>query len=135
MPPPGIPTIVLSEVETGDEWITALDLGKVLVSERNRQHWSWVASFDARRAAAGLRLPVLLVFGERDHLLPLPATVSAWTDSLARAGNADFSVRIFAGAGHDIRVGGQSHGVGGRWAPGYLDLLGDWITARGGSTD
>lgn len=124
---------IARELEAGGSWAAALGLDRVLVSERYRRHWSWVATFDPRGLTTGLRVPVLLVFGEEDHLLPLRQTVAAWTASLAEAENPDFSVRVFPAAGHGLRVGGGPHGHGGTWAPGYLDLLAEWLAARGGT--
>lgn len=124
---------IARELAGGGSWATALGLERVLVSENYRPYWSWVATFDPRPIASELRIPVLLVLGGEDHLIPLRESVAAWTASLARAGNPDFAIRIFAAANHDIRIGGGPHG-GGAWAPGYLDLLGGWVASRGGAS-
>jgi len=122
-------------LELGGAWAEVLDLERVLVSERNRHHWSWVATFDPREVAPRLRVPVLLVFGAEDGLLPLRSTVTAWADSLTRERITDLRVKIFPSAGHDLRIGGSHHTAGAAWAPGYLELLGDWIHALTGTAD
>lgn len=66
--------------------------------------------------------PVLAIFGERDHLLPVAESVAVYERALARAGNRNVTIRIFPDANHRIQLDGT-----GKFAPGYLDTLTDWL--------
>ena len=126
---------IAQALEAGEPWSEALGLERVLVSGRNRSNWSWVATFDPRPIASSLRIPILLVFGGNDHLIPLEGTIAAWTDSLTRAGNTEFDIEVFPEAGHGIRIGDEHHEAGSGWAPGYPEVVGEWIRARSGGAD
>jgi uncharacterized protein len=72
--------------------------------------------------------PVLAVFGANDDLLPVDASVALFEEGLARAGNSDVTVIVFADADHFLRVQDPPG-----YAPGYLETLSDWVRARGGA--
>jgi len=82
---------------------------------RNAQH-----PFDPPPALERITCPVLAIFGEHDSLVPVEQSVEIFKRTLA--GNDDVTIRIFSGADHRIQVGGPL-----TFAPGYLDLLGDWL--------
>jgi acylglycerol lipase len=74
-----------------------------------------------RRAAARLTLPLLLLQGEADKMIDVPAT-RRWFDRLAVE---DKTYRAYAGAGHTLDFEPDR-------APYLADLLG-WVAARAGS--
>lgn len=69
--------------------------------------------------------PVLAIFGERDLLLPVEASVAAVERALAKAGNHDVTIRVFPHADHLICTT-QPNG----YASGYLDAMTSWILQR-----
>src|SRR5215218_2362439 len=73
------------------------------------------------RAGAGLTLPLLLLQGEADKMIDVPAT-RRWFDRLAVE---DKTYRAYAGAGHTLDFEPDR-------APYLADLLG-WLSARTGS--
>jgi len=87
---------------------------------RNHQH-----PYDPVTALAHVHCPLLAVFGNRDVLTPVDASVRIFQEALSRAGNPDVTIRVFPGADHRIRVDDPP-----AFAPGYLDLLRDWLRAR-----
>jgi acylglycerol lipase len=74
-----------------------------------------------RRAGAGLTLPLLLLQGEADKMVDVPAT-RRWFDRLEVE---DKTYRAYAGAGHTLDFEPDR-------APYLADLLG-WVAARAGS--
>jgi pimeloyl-ACP methyl ester carboxylesterase len=66
-----------------------------------------------------IRVPVLLLYGERDDVVPVPASASRIEEALRAAGNPNVTVRIFAGENHTI-AGSQE----------FLDLMVSWIATQ-----
>lgn len=60
------------------------------------------ASFelDPTRVWRRVRQPVLLVYGDRDRVVPPQASATIVADALERAGNRAYSVRVIPGANH-----------------------------------
>ena len=106
---------VLPDRETWDYWHTRggmpdLDFDPVPVWER-------------------VHCPVLLIWGERDTVLPVPEVVEHTEAAFARANNSDFMARVFPGAKHGIELEDT-----GEFAPGYLELISNWTRERVGLT-
>lgn len=78
--------------------------------------------FDPAAALERITCPVLALFGERDPLVPVDESVRVYREALARAGNPDVTIRVFAGADHVISIG-DPPGL----AAGYRELLGEWL--------
>jgi pimeloyl-ACP methyl ester carboxylesterase len=87
---------------------------------RNLQH-----PYEPVTALERISCPVLAIFGERDPLVPVDDSMRIFDESLARAGNDDVTIRIFAGADHRIRRDDLNG-----FAGGYLDTMTDWLRAR-----
>lgn len=115
----------------GERWLEVLGLERVLVSDANRPHWSWVATFDPRPAIERMTFPVLLLFGGLDASTPTELSVARWREGLDAAGNEDVTIEVFPDAGHGITVGGHSaKGEANRFAEGYPEIVLDWIVRR-----
>jgi dienelactone hydrolase len=65
--------------------------------------------------------PVLSLYGTMDPSIPFVESTQTLTSALAAAGNDDYTIRFLGGADHAMRV------HGGRYAPGYLETLANWI--------
>ncbi|MEM9615111.1 MAG: alpha/beta fold hydrolase [Actinomycetota bacterium] len=76
--------------------------------------------FDPCAALARVECPILAVYGALDALLPPWRGAEETGVALASAPTTDAAVVVFPTGDHRIR-----HGDG-TFAPGYLDLLGDW---------
>ena len=95
--------------------------------------WTLQMEYDPMPAIERVTCPVLAVFGELDTSTPVAATVAAFHKGLRKAGNSDYTIKVFPGADHALlvwpRPGDQAH-----WpvlAAGYLDTLTTWIISRG----
>ncbi len=81
--------------------------------------------YDPAAWLAQVRCPVLAIFGAADLLLPVDRSFAVYCHGLAQAGNADVTINVFPGAGHLITLS-----KGDELAPGYLELLAQWLTQR-----
>ena len=81
-----------------------------------------------------LRVPVLVVFGERDELVPAAASAALIGAALKSGGNPDATVRTFSRANHEIRLSPEG-GEPFDWpkaAPGYVEAMLAWARAHAG---
>ncbi len=90
-----------------------------------------------------IRCPVLAIFGERDTIVNGKQSAQVYGAALKQAGNADVTITTLPGADHALflsETGGMkemqqsllkpaSEKV---FAPGYLDLIADWVQHRFG---
>lgn len=113
----------------GKVWFDYVRVDRILpASEDGRRTWSWVANWDPRPLMEKITIPVLLLFGGQDTETPATLSAERWRQSLARAGNERFTIRMFPEAGHAIRTG--HHGAQGErppFADGYHAALDDWL--------
>jgi len=81
--------------------------------------------YDPRVALRALSVPALFIFGEKDTVVPVEASVAIIRATLTTAGHHDFSIIVFPGADHGLSV----MSVDGRdtLAPGYLDAIDGWL--------
>ena len=110
-------------------WYPYVSIHNILVSEENRPAWSWVASYKPINDIKKIHFPVLLLFGDSDTENPTQIAVSKWKEGLNRANNRDFTVKIFPGANHGLRIGAH-HGPGmgfPKYAEGHLETQLDWL--------
>lgn len=77
--------------------------------------------YEPRMTLRRIRCPFLAIYGGRDVLVPAWRGAEDTGRGLEEAGNRDAMVVVFAAGDHRIR---DASGEG--FAPGYLDLLGDW---------
>jgi pimeloyl-ACP methyl ester carboxylesterase len=103
-------------------------------------YWKLTASFyfyDPAPTIQSLHCPVLFVFGELDAPKGVQedlTNLKAWAE---KAGNQNFAIKVFPGAGHNLFVG-ESDYVATiirdrlRYTPGYLDFMRDWIVLHAG---
>ncbi len=69
--------------------------------------WDWydrVGNYDNASAWSAVRVPVLLLFGSDDALVPAQASITQTTAILKSHGNDRVFVRVFPGADHTLRV-------------------------------
>jgi pimeloyl-ACP methyl ester carboxylesterase len=104
-----------------------------------------MVEFDPGPVWEKVRCPVLAIYGEKDTSLPAEKSLPIIRRGLEVAGNRDATIRVFPGADHGLRnsvTGGPKEareppkatapGAGRDFAPGYLDLMTDWLTERFG---
>lgn len=104
----------------------AEQLDRVLPSEENRPNWSWVATWDPAPHIETLKMPILLMFGDRDTDQPTAVAVARWREGLAKAGNDSVTLMVFPGAGHGIRMSDEHTGRA-PFADGYAEAMLGWL--------
>jgi pimeloyl-ACP methyl ester carboxylesterase len=79
-----------------------------------------------------LRCPLLVIFGGKDDDGPLLQTEIGPLLTAMQANGKRSQLEIFPSAGHDLRVVPESGEPWdfGKFAPGYLQLLGSWVDAK-----
>lgn len=119
----------LAEIRTTRLSPLADELGPIIPStEEGRRNWSWVGSYDPIPDIERVRIPVLLLFGDRDTDHPTELAVTRWQDGLAAAGNDQLTLRVFPGAGHGIRMREGYSGSGrAPFADGYMEFQLEWL--------
>ena len=82
-------------------------------------------AYEPLEALARVRCPFLAVFGALDVLVPVWESARLCSQAIRDAENPDATVVVFPRGNHRIQLEGT-----GRFVPGYLDLLGDWVLHR-----
>ena len=96
--------------------------------------WYWRGrTLDPLPAWRALRVPALVVFGAADELLPSTPSAANIERALREGGNPDHTLKIFPAANHALKT--LPLVAGGTWdwpraAPGYLELMTDWMRAH-----
>jgi pimeloyl-ACP methyl ester carboxylesterase len=94
--------------------------------------WSWyrqVGNFDNSAAWQSTGVPVLLVYGQRDEVVPVTESIDAIRALLVSRHN-DPTVRIFASADHTLHIPPSAPDGWPHNAPGFPAILVDWIKAH-----
>ena len=99
-----------------------------------REHWLWgyyrgTGNFVALRSWETIRVPVLLVYGERDQLIPAGESIRKIEGALRRAGNTRYTAILLPRAAHNLTVTPEPGEPFDWWrvAPGFPALLTAWV--------
>ncbi len=100
-------------------------------------HWVWdfyklIGNFDPLPYWEKVRVPVLLVYGEKDQLVSVHDSIVRITSALEKAGNRRYGALILPRAGHDFMIETEP-GEPFQWrrvAPGFADQVAAWIRLR-----
>jgi uncharacterized protein len=94
-------------------------------------YWAFskqIADYNAATYWRDVRVPVLLLYGENDQRVPVRESITNIETALRAANNLRYTVKVFPGANHTLRVTPAS-GSGFAWPrnpPGYLETLTQW---------
>jgi len=102
-----------------------------------RDSWFWafyqrIANYNAADQWARVTVPSLVIYGERDALVPVSRSIAAIERALGRAANKDHTILILPRASHTLNIGPEP-GEPFEWSrlsPGYPELLTAWIAQR-----
>lgn len=105
---------------------TARWLDNLAIPEDNSWIWAWYANYgnyDNSSAWATISVPVLILFGGQDELVPSRQTVDQTVEILKSHGNAKVTARIFADADHTVHVPPRSADGWPTLPHGYPDII------------
>lgn len=109
------------------------DYAQDYASLSSARFW-WLAAFhyDPMPILEHLTMPVLGLFGDKDLSFPIPAVVDSMRAAFRRAGNKDVTLKVFAGAEHQLMV---PQAYAGRTlrrvvTPEYMPTLVEWVRSR-----
>jgi pimeloyl-ACP methyl ester carboxylesterase len=102
-----------------------------------KDNWFWayyrrIADYDASLHWRKVKVPALLVYGERDELVPVGRSIASADRALNAAGNPDYTILVLPRADHALNIRPEP-GAPFEWfrlAPGYPELLVAWIKRR-----
>ncbi|WP_410659110.1 alpha/beta hydrolase family protein [Amycolatopsis sp. lyj-112] len=86
------------------------------------------AGYDPVPVLEKVRQPVLGLWGELDRLTPPGEAVRIFRETLERKGNRQYTLKVFPQAQHGLRNTTDGFDKLDGYAPGYLDLVGTWVT-------
>jgi uncharacterized protein len=100
-------------------------------------HWLYdfykkTGNYDPLPLWEKLRVPVLLIYGEKDRLIPVSQSIVNIERALKRAGNKDYSIVILPRAAHNFNIS-PDPGQPFEWAqvaPGFAEIVTAWINQR-----
>jgi dienelactone hydrolase len=88
--------------------------------------------FDPAKIWEKVTVPVLAIWGKEDLLVPAERSCEIFENALKRAGNKDYTLKIFSNSGHGLSVvrGNDEPWDWYRMAPGYQELMVSWLQQR-----
>ena len=109
-------------------WVDAL-----AIPDDSSWVWRWYAKVgndDNRAAWAHVTVPVLLLYGGDDEVVPTYESIETIRRILRSNGNHAVTVRVLPHADHTLRIPPSDSNGWLRYAPGFPAVLRDWIDAR-----
>jgi dienelactone hydrolase len=99
-----------------------------------RWNWDNVFSYDPLPVLAQLNVPMLVLYGELDSVVPPKVHKARMEQAVREAGKHDVTIREFARANHGffeaITGGRQEQPNLGNFVAGYFEARTDWVRAR-----
>ncbi|KFZ81883.1 hypothetical protein ED92_16680 [Amycolatopsis sp. MJM2582] len=90
------------------------------------------AGYDPVPVLEKVRQPVLGLWGELDRLTPPGEAVRIFRETLDRAGNRQYTLKVFPQAQHGLRRTTDGFDKLDGFAPGYLELVANWVNGTKG---
>ena len=102
-----------------------------------KENWYWsffrrIADYNAADYWTKVTVPALVIYGERDLLVPVAKSVYNVDHALNKAGNKDYTIILLPRASHAFNIEPET-GQRFEWShlsPGFPDLLTAWINQR-----
>ncbi len=93
------------------------------------------ADYDPTPVLESIRQPVLGIWGELDRLTPPGDSLRGFQEAFDRVGKTNYTLRTLPGAQHGGFTTTDGFDKGEDLAPGYAELMGDWVNALPTSAD
>ncbi|MDQ6788102.1 MAG: lysophospholipase, partial [Acidobacteriota bacterium] len=102
-----------------------------------KDDWFWafyrrIANYNAADYWGKVNVPVLVIYGERDELVPVAKSISNVDRALNKAGNKDYTILVLPRASHAFNIEPEAGQPFEWWhlSAGFPDLLTAWINQR-----
>lgn len=102
-----------------------------------KDNWFWsyykrIADYNAADYWEQVRVPTLVIYGERDMYVPIAQSISSIDRALNKAGNNDYTIIMLPRASHAFNIEPEAGQAFEWWrmASGFPDLLTAWINQR-----
>lgn len=98
-----------------------------------KDHWLWTfwrknINYDPAPVIQKVRVPVLLLFGEKDGGMPVQIGVDRLEQALKTGKTPDYQIKVFPNAGHSLQITDANNRLVS--APGVDELIPEWILKR-----
>src|SRR5882724_768500 len=77
-----------------------------------------------------IKIPVLLLYGEKDLITPPAASVKNIQAALIKAGNSNYKIVMFPNTTHEGHILGKSNDFWDKTTPGYCDTVYNWLKSK-----
>ncbi len=105
--------------------------------ERLQRRWPDMV-YDPIPALAGITVPILSFWGDKDTFLPVPVTVTNFKRAMGKAGNRNYTALVFHNASHSmLRTKTGSSNTGGtetHFVPGLWTMQTNWVLSQARTT-
>jgi len=105
-------------------------LADLAIPDDDNWIWDWYrhyGNYDNRPQWAQIHVPVLILFGGKDALVPVQESISDVVRTLKAHGNSHVAIRVFQDADHTLHVPPASRGEWPHLPKGFPDVLRDFI--------
>ena len=99
--------------------------------------WAWyrlVGNYDNSSAWGNVKVPVLVLFGADDELVPPEESIAETVRILKDHGNRAFAVRVFPGADHTLHVPAGEPGGWPHVVPGFFEAVTSFAQSAGAAS-
>ena len=91
-------------------------------------------TYDPVSALERLHIPILALWGGKDTFVPVPETVAAFKQAMAKSGNKNYIIKIYPTGSHSLlETDTGSPSTGGKetnFSPGVWKLEIDWLRKK-----
>lgn len=120
-------------IKDKDAWVK--ETVSSTISQFNNKWMKFFLSYDPAPALTKIKVPVLVLFGEKDLQVPPKQSQKYIEDALRGGGNSDFVVKVFPNANHLFQEAGtgspnEYSQLPKAFVPGFLETVSDWILQK-----
>lgn len=122
----------ITEKSRGERWLAYTNMSRS--PERLRQVYETSMTYNPVPALEELDVPVLVYWGGKDTYLPVAESMAAFKQAMAKAGNKDYTIKVFPKGRHDLVEGDTGSPSAGarlkKFPEGFWKLQTDWLLRR-----
>ena len=86
--------------------------------------------YDPVPALEKVTCPMLAIWGEKDVVVPVEKSVKVFDEALKRAGNEDFTLKVFPNLDHGLQPPPDERRSDNEYDTRFLEAIADWILER-----